>query len=547
MAHVQDKVGHERKYVHFHICSPLNKRFSSSAYFNIGGNYIFIMRAITPVFSVLLIVVLSVTMVSILWLFMTGALNSLTSTGTSTVSESMTTISSCMKIESVYGNSVSLRNCGNGVITGDTLSVYIDDIPLGVVYEKYFGSMSTGTGEESYPGNDAGGSSYMGGSLFTMSEDGIITMITAYVYRYDFRSSNAKALIYSDNNGVPGNLLAISSSTVSLQNSPRWENFSITYTGKANTPYWLVIFGSTGHHIGYDTVAINQESASWGNSGFNVPNPFNQSSPITYSNFKESIYATYTPVVKKDGVETVSLSGLWNFNPGRHTLRVTNPRVEAEVPVDAVLPDSAVLDLEFNEGQGAIAYDSSGNENNGILYGSLSNQGWSSSCISGKCLNFNGASDYVSTSSFGDFSNGFTVTLWFNMKPSANRQRIFWSTYFTTCYVDSGSTWMDCYIGNGNAFSGSIWASGWSYNSWTHFALSYDTNSGNWIIYRNGLAVGYGTYNNIMSMTNPFCVGANCWFMGSQDNFNGTIDSVRIFNQSLNPDQTISLRPVSYD
>lgn len=185
---------------------------------------------------------------------------------------------------------------------------------------------------------------------------------------------------------------------------------------------------------------------------------------------------------------------------------------------------------KFDEGSGSFAADSSGNGNTGTL---MNKPIWTTDCISGKCLAFGGVNDYVSINKFGDFSNGFTITMWLSMKPNVNAQRPFLSGFFSTCYVDTGSTSMTCFLGNGTSYSSSLTTSGWSYNSWTHFALTYDKTTGNWVIYRNGTSVGTSTYNYVMSMTNTFCIGANCWNGGSQDNFNGTIDEVKIYNGAL--------------
>ena len=134
------------------------------------------MRAITPVFSTLLIVILSVALVAFLWLFITGTFNSLTFTGTSTVNESMTTISSCMKIESVYGNQVSIRNCGKGVITLGTLSAYLDDVPLNVTVPiKTLGETSILANSNTIFAGE------MEGMKSTLNESAVVAGISIYI------------------------------------------------------------------------------------------------------------------------------------------------------------------------------------------------------------------------------------------------------------------------------------------------------------------------------------------------------------------------------
>ncbi len=534
------------------------------------------MRAITPVFSVLLIIVLSVAVVGFLWLFVTGTFNTLTSTGTSTVDESLVTISSCMKIESVYGNQVSIRNCGKGVISQDTLKVYLDNVPLDIS-ANYFGNKNVGAEENGYPGDDLGGSSYMGGSKFIMPQDGIIKMISAYVYQYD-RASNAKALIYSDNNGVPGNLLA-SSNTVALQTSPRWEDFVINYLGKANTPYWLVIFSSTGHHISYDTGYVNQQAYSWGNTWPTIPNPFAVNYGPGYHDYAESIYASYMLVINEGETGTVTLSGLWNFNLGGHLLRVTNPKVITEKPVEAVLPDSNVLDLEFDEGEGTITYDKSGYGNNGVL-GDNSCLIPVENCpdwIDGKYgygLNFDGSDDYVQVPNSSIFQGGTMKTLeaWVSPSSVSARQIIIEKgdtnlggaergPYFLAICEDGRvviAAWDDSTTPKINAFTGT---SVLSANNWYHLVLVIDTTepdaTSETKLYINGIQETRGSnvcsgnelgdLGAIRSNTQPLLIGIRDSAGIKSIPFKGIIDSVRIYNKALTPDETIILKTVSYD
>jgi len=91
------------------------------------------MRAVTPVMTVIMIITLTIGLVALFWLFISGTFTSLLSSGESTVGRTLVTISSCMKIESVSGNKAYVKNCGEGSITNDTLNVYLDDVPLNFI------------------------------------------------------------------------------------------------------------------------------------------------------------------------------------------------------------------------------------------------------------------------------------------------------------------------------------------------------------------------------------------------------------------------------
>jgi hypothetical protein len=203
---------------------------------------------------------------------------------------------------------------------------------------------------------------------------------------------------------------------------------------------------------------------------------------------------------------------------------------EDDVNCFADCPVGLIGYWKFDEPSGSVAADSSGFGNNGTVYGA--------SFVSGRtnnALSFDGVNDYASIGKFGSFQRGFTIEFWFYVKPSSIVQRPYLSNVFSTCYIDTGYIGnfnMPCYIGDGNGWSGSIWTDGWPFNAWTHFAMTYNTSSGSRSIYRNGVAVGSGTYDRMMIMSSDMTVGTG-W--GSY--FNGTIDEFAIFNRALTPQE----------
>jgi len=347
------------------------------------------MKALTPIVTVILILLMAIAMVILLWVFVSETFTSLTSSGESTVGETLVTISSCMKIESVLGNQVYVRNCGEGVITEDTLGVYLDDVSLGV----------------------------------TMN-----------------------------------------------------------------------------------------------------PN-----------------------IINEDEVGTINLSGLWKFNLGGHLLKVTNPKVITEQAVEAVLPDSCVLALDFDEGSGTETYDKSDYGNDGTL---INGPQW----INGKfgfALDFDGDNDYVEVSdspSLNISGNQTTIESWFKTS-NVHDGAIVWKSYntFNPTYGFSyfGSAYGAIYgrITNSTGDTKSV-GFGWvADGQWHHLAMTYNGSIIN--LYMDGKLNTSTTLNgNILPFTSNVIIGDR-----ETDHmyFNGTIDSVRIYNKALTPDETIKLKPVKYD
>ncbi len=120
------------------------------------------------------------------------------------------------------------------------------------------------------------------------SNFGTITQIIAYL---STGGTSVKAVIYSDNNGMPGNLLAESEEVYQTGTSGRWIDFSVSYTGAPNRVYWLgTLFSSAATYYfttGVSNTTIYSSSQTIATNTF----PIGSSSPT----YQLSIYAIYTP------------------------------------------------------------------------------------------------------------------------------------------------------------------------------------------------------------------------------------------------------------
>jgi hypothetical protein len=123
------------------------------------------------------------------------------------------------------------------------------------------------------------------------SNFGTITQISVYLAT---GGTSAEAVIFSDNNGRPGRLLAASSTVYQEGTSGSWVNFPVTYTGTPNTVYWFgILFFDAGTYYfakGVSGEAIYSNSTSPGQA---APSTFPSGS---YGPTDElSAYATYIP------------------------------------------------------------------------------------------------------------------------------------------------------------------------------------------------------------------------------------------------------------
>ncbi len=358
------------------------------------------MKSFSQIISLILILLITIAIVILLWGFISGTFTSLISSGESTVNETLVTISSCMKIESVSRNKVYVKNCGQGSITNDTLKIYLNNVLLN----------------------------------FTMSPS----------------------------------------------------------------------------------------------------------------------------VVNEDEVGTVSLYNLWELSVGGYLLKVTNPKVITERAVEVVLPDSCVLALDFDEGSGITAKDSSRYRNDGTL-----KNGTDASCFVngacpdwvdgkfGKALEFDGG-DYVNVSDDDslDISDEITISVWVNRtNVGTNRVIVIKGNNDYDLYTQGGTIlWYITNITGGP--DGVIYKQygGLTHSVWHHIVAIYKSD-GTMKLFLDGNELTpiqeFGNPGGLIR-TSSYNLAVGSWFSGITTYFMGTIDELRIYNKVLTPDELISLKPVKY-
>lgn len=344
------------------------------------------MRGVSAIVELLLITLLLISLVSLLWLFTSGTINVITKSGTNQTQRTQEIFSTCMIMDSISGNTVYLKNCGYGVITNDSLGVYLDDTPL-------------------------------------------------------------------------------------------------TYT--------------------------------------------------------------MTPQkIDKGGVGTIT-TNLFGISIGIHNLRITNPNTQTVQQVEASLPDSCFLALDFDEGSGTTVHDSLGNGNYGTL---LNGPAWVDGKF-GKALSFDGTDDYVlfpysNNLNFTSF-NQLTVETLVNFRTvnaPYNYQTLMqkdWNIF--RFMLDNGGHFVFSLT---NIFGSQAWLSDNTNlypNRWYHVVGVF--NSTHLKIYINGSETSSMLWvgGPINDFSVPLVLGRYSYYSSSYP-LNGTIDSVRIYNKALNLVDLVNLK-----
>ncbi len=88
------------------------------------------MKAISAIIATIMLLMVTVSLVGVFYVFSSTIATTTTASGGQQASQLTAQLSFCMQIDNIYGNQITLRNCGKGVIENKSLIVMIDDIEL---------------------------------------------------------------------------------------------------------------------------------------------------------------------------------------------------------------------------------------------------------------------------------------------------------------------------------------------------------------------------------------------------------------------------------
>lgn len=192
----------------------------------------------------------------------------------------------------------------------------------------------------------------------------------------------------------------------------------------------------------------------------------------------------------------------------------------------------AVGGWSFDDISGNTAYDDSGNNNNGTIYGAIQVDG-----VIGKALSFDGTNDYVDCGSDQDLSPAnFTVAVWIkaDQATAANRYLTVYahgangySAGYRLLFTESTQA-VTFQWGNGSALNGQI-STGADWN-WNHVGVVYSNSAIR--LYLNGhlksedtsVNFGYGTGTKYFRIG---MAGGGVYY------FNGSIDDLHIYKEAF--------------
>ncbi|MGP8323543.1 MAG: LamG domain-containing protein, partial [Methanosarcinaceae archaeon] len=207
--------------------------------------------------------------------------------------------------------------------------------------------------------------------------------------------------------------------------------------------------------------------------------------------------------------------------------------------VQAQNDDGLVAEWHFDEGEGSVLKDSSGNGNDGVIYGATWVEG-----KYGGALSFDGVDDYVIVGITNGPTNTFTFEAW--IKSEATHQIDGQSTSGTRGTIGQRYAFWPSQLGSSNAGAGlsigtngiSVYEHGSSYmpalavysdnigTGWNHIAVVYSNKKPS--IYLNGILVLTGYTSPRVNVNIPVRFGS-----GSYGSHKGCIDEICIYNRAL--------------
>ena len=197
----------------------------------------------------------------------------------------------------------------------------------------------------------------------------------------------------------------------------------------------------------------------------------------------------------------------------------------------------------FDEGTGQIAYDASENGNNGTLGASTATGSDDPKWGAGKNgggMEFDGVDDYVDMGNDAslDITDEITISAWVKPNSITGIHHFIWKNFIYQIKTDgtkirfvyrsAGDTWHGYGIDNAIALE-----------EWRYLTITYTYGNGSSVkIYINGELISGSWYAGDGNSAVDTAGTGNLWIgKGNVDEFNGSIDSVRIYNRALSADE----------
>ncbi len=484
------------------------------------------MKGVSEVIAIILILMITITIAGLAYMFMSTTMSDVTSSAGSTVDTTTSSMLTSFTIESMDIAKVYVRNTGQNALT--SLSVYVNDEPatFNVTTPISAGAVGTITIYSFIPD---------GATVKIMSPSGFSTSKVSHpcskaVACWDFDNDiGANILVNGDletdieSNGVPDG----------WANDPG-ANGAYTTEYSRSSSHSVKIFNYSGDGAWHKSVSGIATGRQYMVSGWIKTNgvPLNDARGakvmVGWKNSTGWVWSNWAASTILRGDND------WTWL----TVSAPAPQTATEVVILFYGPAAGSAwadDLEISEIQNV--YDSSNNGITGTINGSTFSEG-----KYGNALLFDGVNDYVNVGDIDslDFGAGdFSVASWAYIKPFAVNTMIVSkssSGWFSGYYLGIDNTSNTYYMrfGAGNGTENGIvnnYVNITAYmNGWHYFVGVKSGNTLKLFIDGRLTDTDSGFFGSV-STSNPCGIGARV--STSSMYFNGTIDEVRIYNRAI--------------
>jgi archaellum component FlaG (FlaF/FlaG flagellin family) len=508
------------------------------------------MKAISEIIAVVLVVMIAVSTIALLWISFNTIFKTIAAKGQPTSSRLGDVLSSCMKIDSVQGNKIYLRNCGSGIITNDTLKVFLDDGSFNfTMTPASIGKSEVATitlfGLWGLSGNIKIRITNPAGQVERYVKAGLPS---STVLALDFDEGEGNIAYDSSGYGNNGDIHAVIRNLVS---NPSFENGKQGWgSGSGN---WTIV-SDVKYHGGYSSRFQDLIGDSNDEEAGTVYIPVTTGQSITVSAYSKG----QNIQIGSQPWHYALLIGIWvdshyqdlgyshddvRLGDGTGTWDWKRTYDDFQVP-----PNAAYYSFDMGlqgSSRGTLWVDAVQVENGNTLT-PFRTMPWVSG-KSGYAIEFNGIDDYVNVSrsnSLNITGNEITVECWSKFNKVNSEQDLITKSYGSRAYylwLDDfipGIEWDMRFMAYNNTQSAMDVADSTTVlqiGKWYHFLGII--NKTHIKIYVNGIEKNASRwYGNIHQFdAGAFNIGYYSYYL------NGTIDNVRVYNKALTPDETVVL------
>jgi len=192
----------------------------------------------------------------------------------------------------------------------------------------------------------------------------------------------------------------------------------------------------------------------------------------------------------------------------------------------------------MDEAQGTVINDTVGDRHGRLGNGTSGTAPtWTDRCAFDSCLRFDGQDDFVNASGLAIDRNRFTWSAWVYHNSTETGWQSILRDIGTTNFQEHDSNIVGWYVANATG-TDTFLNTDFTNQSWTHYTGTFNGITGTVRLYQDGQLVAEKSMDGPVGETYGYYIGSAA---GGSEFFDGKIDDIRLFNQTLSPSEVNAL------